>query len=47
MAERQALMRLAQQCYVTRVAQPIQIGNSSYRAFLMRPTEGMISSRSK
>jgi hypothetical protein len=41
MAERQAIMRLAQHFYVTRAARPTQIGNSDYRAFLMRPTEAM------
>ena len=41
MAERQAIMRLAQQFYITRSVQAVQIGNSNYRAFLMRPTEGM------
>jgi hypothetical protein len=41
MAERQAIMRLGQHFYITRAARPTQIGNSDYRAFLMRPTEEM------
>ena len=39
--ERQIIMRLAAHFYVTRAAQSIQVGNSSYRAFLMRPTDEM------
>jgi len=41
MAERQAIMRLSQQFYITRAAKSVQTGNSSYRVFLMRPTEAM------
>ncbi|MCK1417626.1 ATP-binding protein [Bradyrhizobium sp. CW4] len=41
LAERQIIMRLAQHFYITRAAEPTQIGNSSYRAFLMRPSEGI------
>lgn len=41
MAERQAIMRLAQQFYVTRAAHDVQQGNSTYHAFLMRPSDGM------
>jgi len=39
--ERQAIMRLAQHFYVTRAAKSVQIGNSSYRGFLVRPTDDM------
>jgi hypothetical protein len=39
--ERQIIMRLAAHFYVTRAAQSIQVGNSLYRAFLMRPTDEM------
>jgi hypothetical protein len=41
LGERQAIMRLAQQFYITRAAKSVAMGNSSYRAFLMRPTDGM------
>src|ERR1700730_13794661 len=41
MAERQPIMRLAQQFYNTRTAKMVQMGNSAYRSFLMRPTDGM------
>lgn len=37
--ERQAIMRFARHFYITRAAQSVQVGNSSYRAFLMRPAE--------
>ena len=37
--ERQAIMRLSQQFYITSAAQPVAVGNSNYRAFLMRPTD--------
>jgi len=40
-AERQAIMRLARHFYITRAADSIAIGNSTYRAFLMRPTEAV------
>jgi hypothetical protein len=39
MNERQAIMRFSQHFYITRAAQAVQVGNSNYRAFLMRPTE--------
>jgi len=42
LAERQPIMRLAQQFYITRAARPVQMSsNSSYRSFLMRPSDGM------
>lgn len=41
LAERQAIMRLSRHFYITRAADSIQVGNSSYRAFLMRPTEAV------
>ncbi|WP_375786303.1 hypothetical protein ACE10Z_01095 [Bradyrhizobium sp. Pha-3] len=41
LAERQAIMRLSRHFYITRAADPLQVGNSSYRAFLMRPTEAV------
>lgn len=40
-AERQAIMRLSRHFYITRAADTITIGNSTYRAFLMRPTEAV------
>jgi hypothetical protein len=42
-AERQAIMRLSRHFYITRAADSITIGNSTYRAFLMRPTEAVSS----
>jgi hypothetical protein len=39
LAERQVIMRFAQHFYITRAADSTQIGNSDYRAFLMRPAE--------
>jgi hypothetical protein len=41
LAERQVIMRFAQHFYITRAAASTQIGNSDYRAFLMRPAEGV------
>ena len=41
MAERQPIMRLSRQFYITRAANMVQMGNSAYRSFLMRPTDGM------
>jgi hypothetical protein len=38
LGERQAIMRFARHFYITRAAES-KVGNSSYRAFLMRPTE--------
>jgi hypothetical protein len=40
-AERQVIMRFAQHFYITRAAKSVQVGNSNYRSFLMRPTEGV------
>jgi hypothetical protein len=37
--EQQAILRLSRYFYITRVADSVQIGNSSYRSFLMRPAE--------
>jgi hypothetical protein len=39
--ERQVITRFARHFYITRAAQPVQMGNSQYRGFLMRPTEDM------
>jgi hypothetical protein len=39
LSERQAIMRFSRHFYITRAAQSVQVGNSNYRAFLMRPTE--------
>jgi hypothetical protein len=35
------IMRLSQHFYITRAADSTQVGNSQYRAFLMRPAEGV------
>jgi hypothetical protein len=41
LGERRVIMRFAQHFYITRAARSFQVGNSNYRAFLMRPTEEM------
>ncbi len=41
LGERQAIMRFSRHFYITRAAQSVQVGNSDYRAFLMRPAEGV------
>jgi hypothetical protein len=41
LGERQVIMRLSRHFYITRAAKSTQVGNSEYRSFLMRPTEGM------
>ena len=41
LSERQTIMRFSQHFYITRAAQNVQLGNSNYRAFLMRPTDDL------
>jgi hypothetical protein len=37
--DQQAIRRFAQHFYITRAADAVQVGNSNYRAFLMRPAD--------
>ncbi|NDV85615.1 hypothetical protein GTW51_02765 [Aurantimonas aggregata] len=39
LSERQVISRFAEHFYVTRNLDPVKVGNSIYRAFLMRPAE--------
>jgi len=37
--DQRAIRRFAQHFYITRAATAVQVGNSNYRSFLMRPTD--------